>query len=186
MLCSDVQFIPDQKIDLLTSARNVDLHRRSARLQAPAVGRLSLNYWSSYIVFSFTKSRHRTKYLYAKRSTTENLSTLPSLAVNRALLLPTYVRYTHFRRTSRELSRMEVSINILSANARERRNARIKSGFGSRGDRNIFKNNEIWDNKGAGIRLGGHNKHGEQYGVGNHVIRNKLWNNDYLGLKVQV
>lgn len=60
------------------------------------------------------------------------------------------------------------------------------SGFGSRGDYNIFRDNEVRNCKGAGIRVGGHKKNDVQYGIGNWIYRNTLENNDYAGIKITV
>lgn len=43
------------------------------------------------------------------------------------------------------------------------------TGIGSRGDRTIIRNNIIVDAEGAGVRLGGHEVDGYQYGVDNEV-----------------
>lgn len=43
------------------------------------------------------------------------------------------------------------------------------TGIGSRADRSIIRNNHIEDADGAGVRLGGHEVDGYQYGVDNQV-----------------
>ena len=50
-------------------------------------------------------------------------------------------------------------------------------GFGSRGDYNIIPYNEIYENQGAGIRLGGHVVDNIYYGIGNDVYGNIIYDN---------
>ncbi len=58
-------------------------------------------------------------------------------------------------------------------------------GLDSRGDKNIFRYNTVFGNAGAGIRLGGHNINGHQYGVDNEAYGNKIHNNQNGGIKFQ-
>jgi len=58
-------------------------------------------------------------------------------------------------------------------------------GLDSRGDRNIFRFNEVFGCVGAGIRLGGDNFNGRLYGKGNDVYENKIYGNGYGAIKVQ-
>lgn len=57
-------------------------------------------------------------------------------------------------------------------------------GLDSRGDENIFRYNEIFNNIGAGIRIGGHNVGGVQYGKNNYIYGNKIYDNIYGAVKV--
>ncbi len=59
-------------------------------------------------------------------------------------------------------------------------------GIVSRGKANIIRYNEIYDNVGAGIRLGGHLVDGVQYGVDNEVYGNIIYGNEAGGLKIVV
>ncbi len=59
-------------------------------------------------------------------------------------------------------------------------------GFDSRGDGNIFRHNEIYENLGTGIRLGGHTVGGVQYGKNNEVYANIIRNNKSGALSIQV
>jgi hypothetical protein len=55
-------------------------------------------------------------------------------------------------------------------------------GMDSRGDSNIFRNNKIYDNAGAGVRLGG-----DAYtdGVDNQIYDNELIDNRYSAIKLE-
>jgi len=55
----------------------------------------------------------------------------------------------------------------------------------SRGDKNIFRYNTVYGCSGAGIRLGGHNINGHQYGVNNEIYGNKIYDNNNGGIKFQ-
>lgn len=55
-------------------------------------------------------------------------------------------------------------------------------GMDSRGDNNIFRYNEIYDNLGAGVRLGGDE---EEDGIDNQVYGNSISNNRSGGIKFQ-
>jgi hypothetical protein len=59
-------------------------------------------------------------------------------------------------------------------------------GMVSRGNSNTFRNNEIYGNVGAGIRVGGHLVNGIQYGIGNHIYSNTIHHNDYGGIKLMI
>ncbi len=58
-------------------------------------------------------------------------------------------------------------------------------GLDARGDRNIFRYNLTFGNKGAGIRLGGHTIDGVIYGLGNDVYGNTFRQNEAGGLKIE-
>jgi hypothetical protein len=58
------------------------------------------------------------------------------------------------------------------------------AGIGSRGS-NIIRYNEIYDNEGAGIRLGGHEVDGVQYGTDNLVYGNNIYDNEEGGIKIE-
>ena len=55
----------------------------------------------------------------------------------------------------------------------------------SRTDYIIFRYNELFDNAGAGVRIGGHTIKGHTYGQNNEVYGNIFRNNDAGALKVQ-
>lgn len=57
-------------------------------------------------------------------------------------------------------------------------------GLGTRGDRNIFRFNTVYGNVGAGIRLGGHEVNGIQYGVSNQVYGNQIYGNNAGGMNI--
>lgn len=58
-------------------------------------------------------------------------------------------------------------------------------GLDARGDKNIFRYNLTFGNKGAGIRLGGHTIDGTVYGLGNDVYGNTFKQNQAGGLKIE-
>lgn len=58
-------------------------------------------------------------------------------------------------------------------------------GLDGRGDKNIFRYNLTFGNKGAGIRLGGHTIDGVLYGLGNDVYGNTFKQNEAGGLKIE-
>jgi len=58
------------------------------------------------------------------------------------------------------------------------------AGIGSRGNNNIIRYNTIYDNVGAGIRLGGHKLNDRQYGIENEVYGNYLFGNIAGGVKI--
>lgn len=55
-------------------------------------------------------------------------------------------------------------------------------GMDSRGDKNIFRYNTIYNNRGAGVRLGGD---GESDGIENQVHSNEIYENEAGGIKIQ-
>jgi len=59
-------------------------------------------------------------------------------------------------------------------------------GIVSRGKANIIRYNHTYGNVGAGVRLGGHLVDGVQYGLGNLVYGNVIYENDAGGVKVLV
>ena len=59
-------------------------------------------------------------------------------------------------------------------------------GIVSRGKANIIRFNEIHDNIGAGIRLGGHLVDGVQYGVDNQGYGNIIYGNEAGGIKILI
>lgn len=59
-------------------------------------------------------------------------------------------------------------------------------GIGARGNGNIIRYNVVYGNVGAGIRLGGHEVDGIQYGVANEVYGNQLFNNVAGGVNVAI
>jgi ABC-type glycerol-3-phosphate transport system substrate-binding protein len=59
-------------------------------------------------------------------------------------------------------------------------------GIGSRGNGNIIRYNVVYGNVGAGVRLGGHEVDGIQYGVANEVYGNQLFNNVAGGVNVAI
>ncbi|MDX1692723.1 MAG: discoidin domain-containing protein [Ketobacteraceae bacterium] len=58
-------------------------------------------------------------------------------------------------------------------------------GFDARGDYNIFRYNISHSNRGAGVRLGGHEVKGHQYGARNDVYGNQIYNNASGAIKFQ-
>lgn len=58
------------------------------------------------------------------------------------------------------------------------------AGIGSRGSNNIIRYNTIYDNVGAGVRLGGHKLDNRQYGIDNEVYGNYLFGNVAGGVKI--
>ncbi|MCH7730829.1 right-handed parallel beta-helix repeat-containing protein [Patescibacteria group bacterium] len=59
-------------------------------------------------------------------------------------------------------------------------------GFSSRGDSNIFRYNEIYDNIGTGFWLGERKVNGVQYGMNNDVYENNIRDNTRGGIGFQV
>ncbi|MFZ4660522.1 MAG: extracellular solute-binding protein [Caldilineaceae bacterium] len=59
-------------------------------------------------------------------------------------------------------------------------------GIGVRGSGNVIRYNVVYGNVGAGVRLGGHEVDGVQYGVANEVYGNQLFNNVAGGLNVAI
>lgn len=62
----------------------------------------------------------------------------------------------------------------------------VYPGLDARGDSNIFRYNTCVKNLGAGVRIGGHNIDGKQYGENNEVYGNILQDNEYGGIKITV
>lgn len=58
-------------------------------------------------------------------------------------------------------------------------------GFDARGDKNTFRYNLTFGNKGAGVRLGGHTVGDKVYGLFNHVYGNTFKQNQAGGLKIE-
>jgi len=56
------------------------------------------------------------------------------------------------------------------------------AGIASRGNNNIIRNNTIFANRGAGIRVGGDNDLG---GYGHQIYQNRIYNNSKGGIKFQ-
>ncbi|MGH9857606.1 MAG: right-handed parallel beta-helix repeat-containing protein, partial [Acidobacteriota bacterium] len=54
-------------------------------------------------------------------------------------------------------------------------------GLDARGDNNTFRYNEIYGNKGAGVRLGGDS---DSDGINNHVYGNTIRDNGGNGIKI--
>jgi Right handed beta helix region len=74
------------------------------------------------------------------------------------------------------------SRNIVEHNRCTGQLDRHEAGLNSRGNRNVFRYNTVYGNKGAGIRVGGH---GVTDGSENEVYENTLRNNEAGGVKVQ-
>jgi hypothetical protein len=72
--------------------------------------------------------------------------------------------------------------NIVEYNTCTGQKDENSGGFDSRGNENVFRFNEIFDNLGAGVRLGGDN---EIDGVNNHVYQNVIRNNAEGAIKFQ-
>ncbi|MEZ4862999.1 MAG: extracellular solute-binding protein [Caldilineaceae bacterium] len=60
------------------------------------------------------------------------------------------------------------------------------AGLDARGDHNIFRYNVVFGNVGAGVRLGGHEVDGVQYGRNNQVYGNQLLGNVAGGVNIAV
>lgn len=60
------------------------------------------------------------------------------------------------------------------------------AGIGVRGDGNIIRYNSVYGNVGAGVRLGGHEVDGVQYGLQNEVYGNRFWQNVAGGVNLAV
>ena len=58
------------------------------------------------------------------------------------------------------------------------------AGIDIRGDYNIVRYNETFNNIGSGIRIGGHSVKGHQYGVQNDIYDNRIYNNKAYGIKL--
>ena len=55
----------------------------------------------------------------------------------------------------------------------------------SRSDHVVFRYNSIFDNNGAGVRIGGHTVDGKVWGLGNEMYGNTFYNNAQGALKIQ-
>ncbi|MBZ0321196.1 MAG: DUF1565 domain-containing protein [Anaerolineae bacterium] len=75
--------------------------------------------------------------------------------------------------------------NIVEHNICTQQQDDDSAGIGSRGD-NTIRYNEIYENEGAGIRLGGHEVNGVPYGSVNYVYGNSIYDNQKGGIKVEV
>lgn len=71
--------------------------------------------------------------------------------------------------------------NIIEYNSCSGQKDIESGGMDSRGDHNIFRYNEIFDNEGAGVRLGGDSS---QDGIMNQVYNNTIRNNKSGGVKI--
>jgi parallel beta-helix repeat protein len=76
--------------------------------------------------------------------------------------------------------------NIVEYNTCRGQRDSESGGFGSRGDANIFRYNNVSGSVGAGIRLGGWLVDGVQYGKNNDVYENIIEDNKNGGIKFQV
>jgi hypothetical protein len=74
------------------------------------------------------------------------------------------------------------SLNIVEHNRCTGQRDRHEAGLGSRGNRNIFRYNVVYGNRGAGIRVGGH---GQRDGIHNDIYGNEVRDNEAGGIKVQ-
>lgn len=74
------------------------------------------------------------------------------------------------------------SFNVVEYNKCTGQKDPNSGGLDSRGDDNIFRYNEIYDNVGVGVRLGGDE---DNDGINNQVYRNTITNNKSGGIKFQ-
>jgi hypothetical protein len=72
--------------------------------------------------------------------------------------------------------------NIVENNSCTGQKDSESGGLDARGSGNIFQNNEIFGNVGAGIRLGGDTS---TDGIGTSIIGNHIYNNGNSGIKIQ-
>lgn len=72
--------------------------------------------------------------------------------------------------------------NIVEYNSCTGQKDEDSGGIGSRGNENVIRYNQIFNNKGAGIRLGGDKKN---YGINNFIYENTIRDNDSGGIKIQ-
>ncbi|MBI3984737.1 MAG: hypothetical protein HY344_02230 [Candidatus Levybacteria bacterium] len=77
------------------------------------------------------------------------------------------------------------SENIIEYNSCTGQMDSDSGGLDARGDRNIFRYNDTFGNRGAGIRLGGHMIDSVVYGIGNDVYGNTFRQNQEGGLKIE-
>ncbi len=71
--------------------------------------------------------------------------------------------------------------NIIEYNSCTGQKDPESGGMDARGDHNIFRHNDIFDNEGAGVRLGGDSS---QDGIMNQVYNNTIRNNKSGGIKI--
>lgn len=74
------------------------------------------------------------------------------------------------------------SLNVVEYNNCTRQKDTESAGLDSRGDNNIFRYNYVYNNIGAGVRLGGDQKND---GINNQVYENTIVNNQSGGIKIQ-
>lgn len=74
------------------------------------------------------------------------------------------------------------SFNIVEKNVCTGQKDKESAGLDSRGNNNVFRENEVYDCLGAGIRLGGDE---DDDGINNDVIKNHLHDNAAGGIKFQ-
>ena len=74
------------------------------------------------------------------------------------------------------------SLNIIEYNSCTGQKDPESGGMDARGDNNIFRYNNIYDNTGSGVRVGGDKK---KDGTNNHVYSNTIMNNKSGGIKFQ-
>lgn len=72
--------------------------------------------------------------------------------------------------------------NIVEHNSCTGQKDKDSGGMGSRGNENVFRYNQIFGNRGAGIRLGGDIK---EYGINNFIYENVIRDNQAGGIKLQ-
>ncbi len=98
-----------------------------------------------------------------------------------------WIHHNHFETHGNECVEMKEGThdNIVEHNICTQQRDDDSAGIGSRGD-NIIRYNEIYENGGAGIRLGGHEVDGVQYGGINYVYGNIIYDNHRSGIKVEV
>lgn len=75
--------------------------------------------------------------------------------------------------------------NIVEYNSISGQKDPASGGLDSRGDGNIFRNNDIFGNIGAGIRFGGDFYNGYQFGQNNQAYNNNIHDNQYGSFKIQ-
>ncbi len=97
-----------------------------------------------------------------------------------------WIHHNHFETHGNECVEMKEGThdNIVEYNICTQQKDNDSSGIGSRGS-NIIRYNEIYENTGAGIRLGGHEVDGITYGVINYVYGNFIYDNQQGGIKIE-
>jgi hypothetical protein len=98
-----------------------------------------------------------------------------------------WIHHNHFETYGNECVEMKEGThdNIVEYNICTQQQDDDSAGIGSRGN-NLIRYNEIYENRGAGIRLGGHEVDGTQYGGINYVYGNFIYDNQEGGIKVEV